>query len=184
MTKTLNQIFFFLHQNQNIFFSNIGNQNIFLEKKHIPPPFKLNGRSLIRIGLLRIWFTSIHCILSFPPSTIPKNWSKSLCQKIPTPPYPLGSLLWSISSYLSTPFPTWHRSLCISPGWYYWHWYSQCSWSNIIFACRIKSHISKVLVFVFLQLYEAIVRRFVANFWVLRVEHEQKNAGFVQDVDM
>ena len=28
MTKTLNQIiFFFLHQNQNIFFSNIGNQN-------------------------------------------------------------------------------------------------------------------------------------------------------------
>jgi hypothetical protein len=26
--------FFFLHQNQNIFFSNIGNQNIFLEKKH------------------------------------------------------------------------------------------------------------------------------------------------------
>ena len=36
MTKTLNQInFFFLHQNQNIFFSNIGNQNIFLEKNHI-----------------------------------------------------------------------------------------------------------------------------------------------------
>ena len=37
MTKTLNQIFFFLHQNQNIFFSNNGNQNIFLEKKHNPP---------------------------------------------------------------------------------------------------------------------------------------------------
>ena len=37
MTKTLNQIFFFLHQNQNIFFSNIGNQNIFLEKNHNPP---------------------------------------------------------------------------------------------------------------------------------------------------
>ena len=34
--------FFFLHQNQNIFFSNIGNQNIFLEKKHNPA-----GRSLI-----------------------------------------------------------------------------------------------------------------------------------------
>ena len=34
MTKTLNQIIsFFLHQNQNIFFSNIGNQNIFLKKK-------------------------------------------------------------------------------------------------------------------------------------------------------
>ena len=29
--------FFFLHQNQNIFFSNIGIQNIFLEKKHNPP---------------------------------------------------------------------------------------------------------------------------------------------------
>jgi hypothetical protein len=40
MTKTLNQIFFFLHQNQNIFFSNIGNQNIFLEKKHNPPPIQ------------------------------------------------------------------------------------------------------------------------------------------------
>ena len=39
--------FFFLHQNQNIFFSNTGNQNIFLEKNHNPPlPFKLNGRSL------------------------------------------------------------------------------------------------------------------------------------------
>jgi hypothetical protein len=47
MTKTLNQIIiFFLHQNQNIFFSNVGNQNIFLEKNHNPPPFKLNGRSL------------------------------------------------------------------------------------------------------------------------------------------
>jgi hypothetical protein len=46
-TKTLNQIiFFFLHQNQNILFSNIGNQNIFLEKNHNPPPFKLNGRSV------------------------------------------------------------------------------------------------------------------------------------------
>ena len=38
--------FFFLYQNQNIFFSNIGNQNIFLEKNH-NPPFKLNGRSLM-----------------------------------------------------------------------------------------------------------------------------------------
>ena len=47
MTKTLIQIIiFFLHQNQNIFFGNIGNQNIFLEKNHTPP-FKLNGRSLI-----------------------------------------------------------------------------------------------------------------------------------------
>ena len=47
MTNTLNQIKKkFLHQNQNILFSNIGNQTIFLEKKH-NPPFKLNGRSLI-----------------------------------------------------------------------------------------------------------------------------------------
>ena len=37
MTKTLNQIiFFFLHHNQ----------NIFLEKNHNPPPWKLNGPSL------------------------------------------------------------------------------------------------------------------------------------------
>jgi hypothetical protein len=43
MTKTLKQIFFFLHQNHNIFFSNIGNQNICLEKNH-NPPWKLNGR--------------------------------------------------------------------------------------------------------------------------------------------
>ena len=39
--------FFFLHQNQNILFINIGNQNIFLEKKTITPLFKLNVRSLI-----------------------------------------------------------------------------------------------------------------------------------------
>ena len=30
--------FFFLHQKQNIFFSNIGNKNIFLENKPYPPP--------------------------------------------------------------------------------------------------------------------------------------------------
>ena len=46
MAKTLNQIFFFFHQNQNIFLSNIGNQNIFFEKNH-NPPYKLNGPSLI-----------------------------------------------------------------------------------------------------------------------------------------
>jgi hypothetical protein len=49
MTKALNHIiFFFLHQNQNIFFSNIGYQNIFLEKNH-NPSFKLNSRSLIKL---------------------------------------------------------------------------------------------------------------------------------------
>jgi hypothetical protein len=51
MTKTLNQIIiFFLHQNQNIFIINIGYQNTFVEKKKnnpLPPPFKLNGRSLM-----------------------------------------------------------------------------------------------------------------------------------------
>jgi hypothetical protein len=46
--------FFFLHQHQNIFFGNIGNQNIFLEKNH-NPPFKLNGRSLI---ILEYWINS------------------------------------------------------------------------------------------------------------------------------
>jgi hypothetical protein len=37
--------FFFLHQDQNIFVSNIGNQNTFLEKNH-NSPWKLNGPSL------------------------------------------------------------------------------------------------------------------------------------------
>jgi hypothetical protein len=49
LTDTLNHIFF-LHQDQNIFFSNIGNQNICLEKNHNPPPFKLNGCSLTNKG--------------------------------------------------------------------------------------------------------------------------------------
>jgi hypothetical protein len=40
--------FFFLHQNQNIFFSNIGNQNICLENNH-NPPFNLNRRQEQRI---------------------------------------------------------------------------------------------------------------------------------------
>jgi hypothetical protein len=48
MTKTLNQIIFlFLHQNQNIFFSNIGNQNILFRRKTYPPPWKLIGPSLM-----------------------------------------------------------------------------------------------------------------------------------------
>jgi hypothetical protein len=33
--------FFFLHQKQNIFFSNIGNQNIFLEKNITLPPLQV-----------------------------------------------------------------------------------------------------------------------------------------------
>ena len=50
MTKTLNQIIFFLQQNQNIIFGNIENHNIFLEKKknhNPPPPWKLTGPSLM-----------------------------------------------------------------------------------------------------------------------------------------
>ena len=55
--------FFFLHQNQNLFFSNIGNQNIFLEKKPYPP-WKLNGPSLIHFVI----FTQPHPpILKFWP---------------------------------------------------------------------------------------------------------------------
>ena len=46
---------FFLHQNQNIFFSSIGNQNIFLEKNHNPPPLKLNGRSLMMCFFTCFW---------------------------------------------------------------------------------------------------------------------------------
>jgi hypothetical protein len=43
MTKTLSQIISPPHRNQNILFSNIGNQNIFLEKKHNlhPPPLQV-----------------------------------------------------------------------------------------------------------------------------------------------
>ena len=52
--------FFFLHQNQNIFFSNIGNQNIFLEKKHNSPPFKLNGRSIISSGVANVYGSSCY----------------------------------------------------------------------------------------------------------------------------
>ena len=37
MTKTLNQIIFFPPPKSEYFFSNIGNQNIFLGKKHNPP---------------------------------------------------------------------------------------------------------------------------------------------------
>jgi hypothetical protein len=47
ITKTLIRLFFFTPPKSEYFFqSNIGNQNILLEKKHNPPPFKLNGHSL------------------------------------------------------------------------------------------------------------------------------------------
>ena len=51
MTKTLNQISFFPPPKSEYFFRNIGNRNVFLEKKNIPP-FKLNGRSLTVIFIL------------------------------------------------------------------------------------------------------------------------------------
>ena len=38
MTKTLNQIFFFLHQNHKIFSATLGIRIFFLEKKHNRPP--------------------------------------------------------------------------------------------------------------------------------------------------
>jgi hypothetical protein len=38
MTKTLNQIFFFLHQNQNSFSATLGIRIFFLEENHNPPP--------------------------------------------------------------------------------------------------------------------------------------------------
>jgi hypothetical protein len=48
MTKTLNQVIFFPPPKSEYFFSNIENQNIFLEKKTMPPlpPWKLNGRPI------------------------------------------------------------------------------------------------------------------------------------------
>jgi hypothetical protein len=47
MTKTLNQIFFFLHQNQNIFSVTLEIRIFLFWKKNITPaPWKLNGPSL------------------------------------------------------------------------------------------------------------------------------------------
>jgi hypothetical protein len=53
--------FFFLHQNQNIFFSNIGKQDIFFEKNH-NHPFKLNGfdfRNIFCVALSEL-FLIVH----------------------------------------------------------------------------------------------------------------------------
>ena len=76
MTKSLNQIFFFfLHQNQNNFFSNIGNQNICLGKIHtyickatdmLPEGIVFNSSCWFRIQFnteeivfnSRIWYTT------------------------------------------------------------------------------------------------------------------------------
>ena len=51
MTKTLNQIIFFPPPKSEYFYSNIGNQNIFLENNHTPPlEVKWSGPS-------RKWYT-------------------------------------------------------------------------------------------------------------------------------
>jgi hypothetical protein len=114
MTKTLNQIIFFLHHNQNIFFSNNGNQNIFLEKNH-NPPFKLNGRSL-RIGnLKKIILSSINIFWEWIKDQLIwlslRNWVnflhifrlyvQSLCigtECSPIPPVYWGLLMKSIKN--------------------------------------------------------------------------------------
>ena len=55
MTKTLNQIKKnFLHQNQNIFFSNIGNQNIFLEKPQKKLRFARQKKNILTLVLSEI----------------------------------------------------------------------------------------------------------------------------------
>ena len=48
MTKTLKQICFFFHQNQNIFSATLGIRIFFSEKKKYTHPFKLYGRFLRR----------------------------------------------------------------------------------------------------------------------------------------
>ena len=50
MTKTLNQIIFFSSTKIRIFFSATLGIRIFFWKKTIPPPFKLNGRSLSNVS--------------------------------------------------------------------------------------------------------------------------------------
>ena len=75
MTKTLNQIiFFFLHQNQILFFSNIGNQNKFLGKNHNPPPhqvkwsFPNRGNSVIIKNT--IFLSIIHNMLNLRDTAV------------------------------------------------------------------------------------------------------------------
>jgi hypothetical protein len=79
MTKTLNQIFFSSTKIRIFFFSNIGNQNIFLEKKTITPlPWKLNGPSLkVRKCIFDLVGAKQICIIqtgSFQRNLINKNY--------------------------------------------------------------------------------------------------------------
>ena len=77
MTITLNQIFFFLHQNQNIFFSNIGNQNIFfLKKNHTPTPWKLSETPENKKARLRydnVPYLRQHGLMRFISLNIPER---------------------------------------------------------------------------------------------------------------
>jgi hypothetical protein len=56
MTKTLNHIFFFLHQNQNIFSATLGIRIFFLEKKHSPPSFPSAKALKLSRRKKKIWF--------------------------------------------------------------------------------------------------------------------------------
>ena len=67
---------FFLHPNQNIFFSNIGNQNMFLEKKHNPLPLQVKWSFpyiyyILKVGLcmnitkVRLPKSIVYIILGF-----------------------------------------------------------------------------------------------------------------------
>jgi hypothetical protein len=65
MTKTLNHIiYFFLHQNKNIFFSNIGNQNIFspspLQVKWSVPYRQTEIKWSFFVEHLNSWFAGTH----------------------------------------------------------------------------------------------------------------------------
>ena len=73
--------FFFLHQNQNIFFSNIGNQNIFLEKKPYPP-WKLNGLSLSTKSKLQMEFNKEVTSASSEKASIYRCWWLYLYMKL------------------------------------------------------------------------------------------------------
>jgi hypothetical protein len=62
MIKTLNPIFFSLHQNPNIFFSNIANWNIFFfKKKTIIPPRQAKWSVPNQMYILYIWVEANLC---------------------------------------------------------------------------------------------------------------------------
>ena len=66
--------FVFLHQNQNIFFSNIGNQNIFKQTKNIthPHPFQVNWSFPNSFE-----FSTIIFYQSWKEGYLPKQWKQA-----------------------------------------------------------------------------------------------------------